>query len=709
MYKKKTMGRLLGAALTFSLLVTGCSEDGGTNSGTDSTAEQPTNAAEFPERPREFTSAQTYEPQNYDALSCTTDTSALFTDRDLSGSYDSITAEIRLDGDTAAIEGTGASAEGSVIRITDEGTYRITGTLRDGQILVDSEGKVQLLLAGADITCSNSAAIYIMNAKKAFLTTEEGTENFLTDGSTYTYAAEGDNEPDAAVFSKDSLTMNGSGTLHVTGNYNEGITGKDDLVITSGTITVEAVGNGIKGKDYVAVAGGDITVNAGGDGMKSNNETDAGCGFVYIRDGRLQITAQEDGIQADTEFIADGGEILITSGGGAANAPAQTQDFGGMGGGRGGMGGWGDFFNEEGTTAETEDTTSSTKAIKAGTLLWINGGSFVLDSADDGLHSNADLSTAGGTVEVAAGGDGIHADGRADLSGGSITISRSNEGIEAAVIRCMGASIDLTASDDGFNASDGTSQGAMGTYSEDCLLEISDGTVYVNAGGDGLDSNGVMNITGGTVLVDGPENSGNGALDTNGAIYATGGLVIAAGSSGMAEYPTGSNTLVITTDTMQTAGTLVTICGDDGSELSYAPAKTFNSVVIRSDLLQAGVSYSVYLGGTSNAASAYGLYEAGSYNQDGTEAGSFTMTENTAFVGEAGGMMGGWQQDGGRFHGGGGGRFQDGEMPEIPQDGSMPEMPQDGEMMTPPGGFQGGKMPEMPPNRFMPGDTDSTV
>ncbi|MBQ7003476.1 MAG: carbohydrate-binding domain-containing protein, partial [Oscillospiraceae bacterium] len=662
MYTKRPMAGLIGAALTFSLLAAGCSADTSSDSTQETTA--PTAAAEYtPPAPgdrggRDFfgdpaQTAVSAELPEYEALARTTDIAALFTERDLDGHYDSITAEIRLDGRTASVTGTGAAVDGGVITITDEGTYRISGTLEEGRIHVNSPGKVQLLLAGASVHCSDFAPIYIEQAKKAFITTESGTVNSISDGADYVWPEGTESEPDAAIFSRDSLTLNGSGTLLVTGLYNEGITCKDDLVITDGTLQVTAAGNGIKGKDYIAVAGGDITVEAGGDGMKSDNLTDAGMGFVYVQDGRIQITAAEDGIQADTELLLDGGSLTVTAGGGIANAVPHTEDFGGRGGWGGG------FFGEE-TTQETEETSPSTKALKAGTLLAIAGGSHSLEAADDGLHANGDLSLTGGTVEILAGGDGIHADGRADFSSGSVTITQSYEGIEAAVIRCLGADISLTASDDGFNASDGTAQGGMGTYSEGCCLVMADGMVYVNAGGDGLDSNGLFFVTGGTVHVDGPTNSGNGALDANSAIQCTGGELIAAGMSGMAEYPQGSHTLVITLDTVQEGGTPISVRGDDGSTLTYTPAKRYNSVVIRSDQLQAGIHYIIYTGES--------------------EAGSVDMTEETTFFGEAGGMMGGWQQGG--FHGGRGGRgdwMQEGEM-----DGTRPARP-DG--MTPPGGM----------------------
>ncbi len=689
------MRKLCSAAAVFAMLAAGCNAQ-----STESAVQQPTEAMVQPERPGGM--QQTAGTQDVPAAllnaetpvpSC--DVTALFSDRDLSGTYDTAAAVITCSGDSIAIEGSGAAANGADITITEEGVYRITGTLNDGQILVNSPGKVQLVLEGASLSCSDSAPIYVQQAKKCFLTLAPGTENSVSDGSPYVYAAEGDNEPDAAIFSADSLTINGSGSLTVNGNYNEGITSKDDLVITGGTLHINAVGNGIKGKDYVAVSGGDLTITSGADGLKATNATDAGCGFVYVEDGNLTIDAQEDGIQAETELIVKDGTFRITSGGGTANAqPQRNNDFEG---GRGGFGNWGSFDE----TNPEDDTSVSTKAMKAGALLYLAGGDFSIDTADDGLHSNGDLCCCGASVEITAGGDGMHADGLADLTEGTLRILRSSEGIEAAGIRVSGGTIELTSSDDGFNASDGTSQGAMGTYSGACALEISGGSVYVNADGDGLDSNGDLLISGGTVIVDGPTNSGNGALDGNGNLYASGGLLIAAGSSGMAEYPKGSqNTAIITLPASQPGGTVVTICDSSGTELlRHAPAKQFNSFIISSPDLKDGGTYTVCT--------------------DGTEAGSFTVSSILSYVGEAGGMMGGgFHGERGDGMGGGWGNRHDMQMPtdesgniampedmqipdrmEIPTDeNGDPVMPEDmqipGGMQQPQGGFPGGMPPQ---------------
>ncbi len=627
MHYQKSMWGCLSAAMVFSLLTVSCSSS---QDGTDPTSETNPVAEmiaqnESSGEPSASIVSLADSSQVYSA-----DLTNIFTDRDLSGSYDAITADITLEGDSATVDGAGAAVNGTDITITDEGTYRISGTLNDGQILVASEGKVQLLLNGVDLTCLDSAPIYIQSAKKIFITMVEGTENSVTDGSTYTYAVEGDNEPDAAIFSKDSLTLNGSGTLRINGNYNEGITCKDDLVIAGCTLNVTAAGNGIKGKDYVAIAGGTISVTAGSDGIKSDNAADAGMGFIYIENGTVTVDAQEDGIQAETELIVKGGTLDIMSGGGTANAEAHvSNDFGGRGG-----------WNDTGTETTDAVDTVSTKGMKAGTLLYLENGTVAINSADDGFHSNGNIFLGGGVTTIAAGDDGIHADAQAEITGGSITVSQSYEGIEAANILIGGGTVAITASDDGFNASDGTSQGAMGTVS-DCGLEISGGTIYVNADGDGLDSNGSLLISSGTVLVDGSVNSGNGALDSNGSIICSGGLLVAAGSSGMAEYPSGTQqTLVLTLDSFQAAGTLVTLCDDNGNEiLSYAPAKEFNSVIISTPDILSGSSYSVFLGGTTNSSQQYGLYETGGYQGDGTEAGSFTAEDSISYIGTAGGSM----------------------------------------------------------------------
>ena len=714
----KKMNRMIIAVAVFAFLMTGCNvnssqaESGEITSSTEAVMEEKT--AELTDSLTD-NADDTDSTNNADAVIAspvsnltaesavyTTNINDLFTERDLRTEYD-VTAQINLD-----------EVTDSVLSITQEGVYELTGTLADGQILINTDGKVQLVLNNANITCSSGSAIYIESAKKVFITMAENSQNTVSDGSSYADISE--TAPDAAIYSKDSLTINGTGVLTVNGNYNEGITSKDDLVIAGGTINVTSVGNGIKGKDSVSVYDGTINITSGGDGLKSSNDTDEGMGFIYIRSGKFNIDAQEDGIQAESELIILDGDFTVKSGGGTENAPQKmNNDFGG-GFGRGG---WNQ--QEFSTEASEEDTTPSVKGIKAGSLLYISGGTLSLDTADDALHSNDSLYICGGQINLSAGDKGIHADADVTIAEGTVNITKSYEGIEANDILISGGTVYVTSSDDGFNASDGvTNQDGMGVVC-DCTLEISGGYVYVNADGDGLDSNGSITINGGTVIVDGPTNDGNGALDSNNGITMNGGFLIAAGSSGMAEYPDdGTQNVIITTlDNYQDGGTLFTICDEDGNEiLSYAPSKKYNSVIISTDALETGKTYSAYTGGSTSANAENGLYETGGYQNDGTEAGSVTLDSTFSFIGTAGGMGMGGMMGGGRGGFGGGQRPGNMELPtdengeiSMPDDfdpsqfgGDMqPPTDENGEFSMPDdfdpsqmqgGRFKGGQMPE---------------
>jgi len=638
---KHSIGRLFGAAAAFAVLTTGCGAADDTPASTTAqsssvTSQQETTATVQESAPETTTKATTAQTVQHSTAELVFSPDSLFSDRDRSGEYPQPSAVITCTGTSAAVEGSGAAVQDSIVTITQEGVYRITGTLENGQILVNADGKVQLVLDNADLTCADSAAIYVQQAKKCFLTLAAHSENRISDGASRTNP---ETQPDAAIFSEDSLTINGSGALHVSGCCNEGITCRDDIVITGGTLTVNAVGNGIEGKDYVACADGTIKVTSGADGIRSTNAESMG--FVYIGGGTVTVDAAEDGIQAETQFYADGGTLQLTAGGGSANAEVKSSEpF---------RRGWGEWD----TAQESTENSVSKKALKAGSLLWIAQGDFTLDAADDGLHSNGSVRISGGTLDILAGSDGIHADERVEISDGTVTISKSYEGIEGAGILISGGTTAITAVDDGINASDGTAQGGMGTYSSGVSLTVSGGSVSINAEGDGLDSNGDMLISGGTVLIDGTTNGGNGAMDGNGSMQCTGGLLIAAGSAGMAEYPDGTQcTAVITTDTVQAGGTELCILDETGKTLlSHTPAKSYQSVIISSPDFKEGTTLTITIGGT--------------------DIGTLTFSDTVAFLGNDASMMGGGQFPGGQFHGG------RGERPEMPTDeNGNPAMPE---------------------------------
>ncbi|MGQ8873247.1 carbohydrate-binding domain-containing protein [Paenibacillus sp. TSA_86.1] len=711
---------------------------------------------------------------------------------------------IKLSGTTATVTGSGAKAANGSVTISEAGTYVLSGELTNGQIVVNvaDKGVVHLVLNSATIHDNDSAGIYIQKAGKAVITLEKGTQNAVSDGKTYVYADSSTDEPDAAIYSKADLTFNGAGQLTVTGNYNEGITSKDDLKIISGSINVKAADDGIKGKDMVAIQSGTITVDATGDGIKSTNDTDASKGFVAIADGTFNIQSGSDGIQAETALVTDGGTYNIVTAGGSANAPAKVEEGpggGGFGGGRGGFGG-GDAMNggtpptdrgtppdgepsadmpampdgatnagnqtetktksktgtqassgtttnstksanssttsttsvssdssvdADNTSTTTEEESTSAKALKAGTNLTVNGGTYTIDSMDDSLHSNSNVTVNDGTFNIQSGDDGIHADQALTINGGTIKIAKSYEGIEGAIITLNDGDVDVMASDDGVNAAGGeattssttatttgkatnnsnsasvtnksadtdtnsanstgttgttstSDQSAQGTdasqqnrgpegmpgeSSGNNELHINGGSLTVNAVGDGLDSNGSITMTGGTVIVNGPTNNGNGALDYDGTFVINGGYLVAAGSSGMAQGTSDAstqNTIVMTFPETQKAGTLVHVQDSKGNNiLTFAPVKDYQNVVVSSPDLAKDGSYVIFSGGTSTGKSVDGLYTGGTYS-GGTQVVAFQSTSNVTWVNESGvttarSGMGGFDGGNGGGQGGSGG------------------------------------------------------
>ncbi len=223
--------------------------------------------------------------------------------------------EIRLNGDTVSCADPSVYVEEGRVTITTHGTYVVSGTWNDGQILVEciDAGKLNLVLKQAEITNDDQACIVFKKAQTAVLTLADGTVNKLTDGERYTFENPTDDEPDAALYSKEDLLITGGGTLLVDGNYKNGITGKDGLKIESGTIDVSAADHGIKGKDWVVINGGTVTVEALGDGIKSTNEASELVGYIELNGGTVTVYSDDEAISAITTVTVNGGTVQIES------------------------------------------------------------------------------------------------------------------------------------------------------------------------------------------------------------------------------------------------------------------------------------------------------------------------------------------------------------------------------------------------------------
>ncbi len=663
--KIKKIGCLL---LCTMLILTGCQNNTTSNTESNTTTTAETTSSE--------------DTTTLDVATQVTQITGDYSDKAIEADWSlSDSTQITLDDSKVTINGEGASEENGVITISMGGTYVLSGTLTDGQIVVNlsDDKSVQLVLNGVDITCSNQAPIVVESAKNTYLTLAEGTVNTVTDGIEYVYESEEETEPDAAIYSKDDLIINGTGSLTVNANYNDGIKSKDDLQIIDGTIEVNAAGDGVVGKDSVSIRTGTITINAKKDGIKSSSDTDATKGYVVIDGGTFDITAGNDGIQAVTNLCINDGSFNIVTNEGSQNASSTgNEQFNESWGGR--KGGMQPPSDSDGTrperpdgtapagvapegsvptdpasndtamttaqtttatktgitattttattsTATTSDITitdsaaadttrqdsesSSAKALKSDYNIGIFGGTFIIDSSDDSVHSNQSVLIQAGTFTISSGDDGIHADSELQIDGGTITISKSYEGLESENITINDGTIDLVTTDDGVNASggsDGSSENGRPGQNQDTststgLLTINGGNLTVNATGDGLDANGSIAMTGGYVIVSGPTNDGNGVLDYDGTFEVSGGVLLGAGSAGMAMTPSNDSKqsyIAAAFDTTITAGTLVSIQNESGDVLySFTPAKDFILVEVSASDIQSGESYTITAGDQS--------------------------------------------------------------------------------------------------------------
>lgn len=649
-YRRKRLCALLGSAVILSMTVTACS--GTAADSTDTTESQQ--------------AVSTGDTLSYDDM---------FTDRDMDVGYEeSDSVKISLSDDSTTVSSgssdnsstddtvDGVTVDGNVITITSGGTYIISGTLSEGQLVVDADDeKVQLVLDNADITCATSAAIYIKSAGKTFITLAEGSENILM--NTAEFEAIDDNNIDAVIFSKDDLALNGSGTLTINSENGHGIVSKDDLKITGGTYNITAASHALSGKDSVRIAAGTFNLVSGKDGIHSENADDSSKGYVYIAGGEFTIDSTGDGIDASNIVQIDGGTFDITAGGGVENSTKTHEDnmMGGPGGGKGSQMGeapdgnapsekpsgeapQGDPGNNssensgsdnsssdretppekpdsntnqaagtEQSESDTSDSDSaSTKGIKADGRLYINGGTFTINSADDSVHSNSAVTINDGTYTLTTGDDGVHSGEAVEINGGTITISESYEGLEGLTVTINDGDIDITSSDDGINAAGGNEEmgfGRMGndrtenTSADEMWMEINGGYIHVLAGGDGIDSNGDITVNGGEVYIDGPSDNGNSAIDygDRSACYINKGTVVAIGSSGMAEDisdDSDQQVMLVKLDSQKEAGE-VTLTDSDGNEIiTYTALKAYDCVIISTKDLEAGQTYTLTTSGT---------------------------------------------------------------------------------------------------------------
>lgn len=328
---------------------------------------------------------------------------------DLDDTWDESTAvDIAFATSVITVNGTGADVSGQTVTITKAGTYVVSGTLADGRILIDAgkEGVVQLVLNGVKLSNQTTAPIYSSGKTKVILTLAAGTTNTVSDSNEYVFADATDDEPDAPIFTKGDLIINGTGSLDVYGNYGCAIRSKSVLTVISGDLNLNAESDGLKGKDAVIIRAGNINIASGKDGIKSNNDEDIEKGYIWIDGGQIQIAAQDDGIQAENALIINGGDITITE---SQEALAgKTVDI--IGGFIKAVAG-DDGIN----SAATVVTEMEKQQDQEGVYTRIAGGEIWLNAKADGIDSNGDIYIEGGTIYLS--GPTGNMDGILDYNG----------------------------------------------------------------------------------------------------------------------------------------------------------------------------------------------------------------------------------------------------------------------------------------------------
>lgn len=518
-----------------------------------------------------------------------------YSEQDLSWDTSSETA-IDLSNPTAT---DGVTVEDGTLTITKAGTYKLSGEYQ-GQIKVETADSdaVRLVLDNANITNSSGAALNVVNADEVILYSASGTTNTISDGADYT--ATGEDDPDAVVYSKADLTIAGEGTLKVNGNHEDGIHTSDGLVIASGTLEVNAANTGIKGKDYVDILGGTINVTAQQDGIKSTNDTDEGQGWTRLSNGTVTVNAGDDGFKASRVVEISGGSLTVEQ-------------------------------SDEGIEAQ---------------YINVSGGDVNVTSADDGMNASLKTSDSESTDSSANTSD------TADQQQGSIPggqqsgtsgTAQQQNNTQNQGNQNMGQPPAMP----GGNAQDGTSQngttgtgqqgmgqppqggmpgGGGGTFEVvDAAINVSGGNITVNAEGDGIDSNGVTTLSGGTLIVNGPSQGGNAALDTNGDLLLNGATVLSGSTADMFEAPSTNSTsgyLKLTNSSGFEQGSTVQVADSSGKVVAnYKVTKSnVQLVLVSSSSIVKGQSYTVYT--TTSAVDS----NATSLASGATELGSFTAS-----------------------------------------------------------------------------------
>ena len=471
----------------------------------------------------------------------------IVTDRDLEGTWEEDGAtKISLSDDGCAVDGAGAVADGTTVAITAGGTYVLSGQISAGQVVVNADGeKVQLVLDGASVTSTDSAAILVRAAKKVWLTLADGTQNKIaTSGS---FAEDDEYSIDGAVWCKSDLTINGTGALTVSSAEGHGIVCKDELALVSGDVEVEAARHAVQAQDTACVVAGTWSLTAGTDGIHCGDDDVAEKGSVLIVGGTVSIDAASDGVDAANVLEVDGGEVTVSAGDDGLHSERALQVDGG-----------------------TVTVTKSYEGLEGSTVT-VNGGVIDVTSSDDGVNAAGDPTDGASGEQATDGAVG----GQAPAGDGAQPPAAGDQAAGA------GGGMD---------------------YDSTAQVTVNGGKLTIQAGGDGIDSNGDLTVTGGEAYVFGPTSDGDGSLDFAGTGTVTGGVVMCVGSSGMAQnFGDASTQGSMLVSAGGQADDAIQLADEDGNVVASCEARTsYSCVLVSAPGIESSKSYTLTCGGVSS-------------------------------------------------------------------------------------------------------------
>ncbi len=572
---KNTRYKKLLSVVIALLMLTSCATNAtnATNTESDIAAEQ-NNTAE---------STSTINPET-ESTDSETDgeyyPEAKYSDFDLNTSVSDSAVYVTFSGSQAETTGELEVGDG-YIKIENGGDYVLSGDY-SGQIIVESEENVHLILSGVTVY-NPMSPIYVKSAKNVCITLATGTVNTISDSSEYTYE-DGEDEPAAAVYSKDDLTINGDGELIVNANYDKGIHSKDDLKIISGKITVNSVGDAIKGKDCLLIKDGEITITSGVDGLKSNNDSNEEKGYVIIEGGKINISVGDDAVHAESSLIVYGGEINI------------TECCEGLEGKKV------EIYGGDINIVSSDDSINAASGSSGDTDFTIPDRDFNFSNfnSEDGQTppEMSDSDNTDGTRPEMPSGDFTPGDGQtlpempdSDSTDDDSTSSGFGKG--------------------GFGGFGGFGGGGNGGFNEPAedgvYIKIFGGNITLSGGNDVLDSNGTLEITGGTITVNNPNMVVYGEpdciIDVNGTATVSGGTFIA--YSRGATSASQAFTVPYITSSVTESGVSVTVKDSSGQTvIEIASAEKCSTLYIASDKLTSGETYTVTVGSTTTEVTA---------------------------------------------------------------------------------------------------------